>query len=143
MEQIAADARSSAPRERVWERLTDTAAWADWAPFQSASVETPGPDEPEGVGMVRRLGRGMGQVTVERITEFEPPERFAYELVYGVPVSDYSAVVTLTEDGGGKLISWRSVFRGKFPVPVALVRPPLERFIRRSAEGLARAAESE
>jgi hypothetical protein len=93
--------------------------------------------------MVRRLGRGMGQVTVERITEFEPPERFAYELVSGVPVSDYSAVVTLTEDGGGKLISWRSVFRGKFPVPVALVRPPLERFIRRSAEGLARAAESE
>lgn len=141
MEEIAVDVRSSAPSERVWDLLTDTASWADWAPFKSASVATPGPGEPEGVGMVRRLGRGMGQVTVERITEFDRPARFAYELISGVPVNDYRAVVALNEDDGGTQISWRSTFRGKFPVPVALVWPALERFIRRSAEGLARAAE--
>jgi hypothetical protein len=141
MEEIAVDVRSSAPRERVWGLLADTASWADWAPFKRAFVATPGADEPEGVGMVRRLGRGMGQVTVERITEFEPPQRFGYELVSGIPVNDYTAVVTLAEDGDGTLISWRSTFRGKFPIPVALVKPVLSRFIHQAADGLARAAE--
>lgn len=141
MAEIAVEAASAAPRERVWELLTDTASWAEWAPFKTAEVATPGPDEPEGVGMVRRLGRGMGQVTVERITEFDRPERFGYELVSGVPVRDYRATVRLVETGAGTRIEWRSTFGGRFPVPVAFVRIPLGRFIRATAEGLARAAE--
>ena len=140
MEEIAVDVRSSAPRERVWELLTDTVSWADWAPFKSASVATPGPGEPEGVGMVRRLGRGMGQVTVERITEFDSPARFAYELISGVPVKDYSAVVTLTEADAGTLISWRSSSRqvpgsGRAGTAGArAVHPPVGRGARAAAE---------
>jgi hypothetical protein len=41
----------------------------------------------------------------------------------------------------GRRETWESRFRGKFPVPAALVKPALERFVRRTAEGLARAAE--
>jgi uncharacterized protein YndB with AHSA1/START domain len=142
MQEIALEATSAAPRERVWALLADTASWADWAPFETAAVATPGPEQPEGVGMVRHLGRGRGRVTVERISVFEPPERFGYELVSGVPVRDYNALVTLAEEpGGGTVISWRSTFHGKFPVPAALVRWALARFIRDTVEGLARAAE--
>ena len=143
MEEIGAQARSTADRERVWDLLTNTATWAEWAPFKSASIETPAPgDDPAGVGMVRRLSRGGRQATIERITVFEPPERFGYELVSGVPVNDYNAEVRLTETpDGGTEISWRSTFRGKLPVPAALMRWVLGRFIRDVVEGLARAAE--
>lgn len=145
MHEIAEEATSAAPPERVWDLLTDTASWAEWAPFETAAVTSPAPgDEPEGVGMVRSLGRGGNRVTVERITIFEPPERFGYTLLSGVPVNDYNALVTLTPtDDGGTTIAWRSTFRGRFPVPASLVRVALAKFIRDVVEGLVRAAERE
>jgi uncharacterized protein YndB with AHSA1/START domain len=141
MQEIRVEARSRAAPERIWSLLADTASWADWAPFDDAALERPGESEPEGVGALRRFRRGR-RTTGERVVVFEPPRRFAYELVSGVPVSDYRAEVTLEPtDAGGTRITWESRFRGRFPVPAALVKPALARFIGETAEGLASAGE--
>jgi uncharacterized protein YndB with AHSA1/START domain len=141
MHTISAEARSRANRERVWELLATTATWASWAPFDEAVLEQEGAPEAEGVGAVRRFRVGR-RVTRERVVTFEPPEHLAYELVSGIPIRDYRADVTLHPAGeGGTVISWESRFRGKFPVPGAVVRGALEGFVRRTADALARAAE--
>ena len=140
MQAISVQARSNAAPDRVWEPLADTASWADWAPFDEAELESAGSPEPQGVGAVRRFRHGRRE-TRERVVAFEPPRHFAYELLSGLPIRDYRADVTLEPADGGTTIRWESRFRGKFPVPAALVKPALERFVRRTAEGVARAAE--
>jgi uncharacterized protein YndB with AHSA1/START domain len=138
---ISVEVRSRAPRERVWSLLADTASWAEWAPFDEANLERPGNPEPEGVGAIRAFRVGRKQ-TRERVVAFEPPERFSYEHVSGLPIRGYRADVTVTSaNDGGTAISWESRFRGKFPVPGRFVQPRLEEFVRRTAEALARAAE--
>jgi hypothetical protein len=140
MQSISAEARSSAPLGKVWALLADTASWARWAPFDEAELESEGLPEREGVGAVRRFRR-RSRVTRELVVAFEPPRHFGYELLSGLPIRDYRADVTLTNDDGGTAIRWESSFRGKFPVPGALVKPALRGFIQETAESLARAAE--
>jgi hypothetical protein len=75
------------------------------------------------------------------VTAFEPPRRPGYELLSGIPIRVYRAEVSLEADMAGTLITWRSSFRGKFPIPAGLVQRGLEAFIADTVEGLARAAE--
>ena len=52
----------------------------------------------------------------ERVTERAPGQRFAYVLEAGLPLRDYTAVVTLSPDhGGGTTINWRSTFLAQVP----------------------------
>jgi uncharacterized protein YndB with AHSA1/START domain len=132
---------SRAPREAVWSLLADTGSWARWAPFADATLESEGSPEREGVGAVRRFRRDR-RTTRERVVVFEPPGRLEYELLSGIPIRDYRAVVLLEPVDGGTRIRWSSTFRGRFPVPAGLVRPKLEQFVRQTAEALARAAEA-
>ena len=136
MQEIDVSARSSAPPERVWQLLADARTWERWAPFDDSAVE-----EGEGLGELRRFRTGR-RTTRERVTGFEPPRRFGYELVSGLPIRDYSAEVTLEPDGDGTAIRWHSRFKPKLPGTGALVRRALQRFIEQTAEGLAREAES-
>lgn len=135
MQQIDVTARSGASPERVWALLADARSWSRWAPFDDATVE-----EGEGAGELRRFRRGR-RTTRERVTAFEPPRRFGYELVSGIPIRDYRAEVTLAPVGEGTEIRWRSSFRPKLPGTGALARRQLQRFIAQTAEGLAREAE--
>ncbi len=128
-------ARSGASPERVWALLADARSWSRWAPFDDAMVE-----EGEGDGELRRFRRGR-RTTRERVTAFEPPRRFGYELVSGIPIRDYRAEVTLAPAGEGTEIRWRSSFRPKLPGTGALARRQFQRFIAQTAEGLAREAE--
>jgi uncharacterized protein YndB with AHSA1/START domain len=136
MLEIDVEERSSAPPERVWALLADAATWSRWAPFDRAEVEVG-----EGLGELRHFQRGR-RTTRERVTVFEPPRRFGYELVSGIPIEDYRAEVTLTPADGGTAIRWHSTFRTKIPGTGRLVRRELQRFIERTAAGLAREAES-
>ena len=89
MLEIDVEASSSAAPERVWALLADVGSWPTWAPFDDAQVESG-----QGVGEIRRFR--SGRVTSrERVVALEPPRRFAYEFLSGLPIRDYQAEVTL------------------------------------------------
>jgi uncharacterized protein YndB with AHSA1/START domain len=136
MLELDAEARSSAPPERVWALLADVRTWPEWADFDEAAVESG-----DGLGEVRAFRRDRKH-TRERITVFEPPHRFSYDFLSGLPIRDYHADVTLTPAGGGTHIRWHSTFHAKVPGTGRLVRGRLQAFVADTAERLARAAES-
>jgi polyketide cyclase/dehydrase/lipid transport protein len=136
MLEIDVGARSLAAPERVWTLLADVSTWPRWAPFDDAEVESG-----EGVGEIRRFRAGR-VTTRERVTELDPPRRYAYEFVSGLPIRDYRAEVTLSAAAaGGTAIRWQSSFRAKLPGTGSLVRRTLTQFVAETAEGLAREAE--
>ena len=135
MLEIDVGARSAAAPERVWTLLADVSTWR-WAPFDDAEVESG-----EGVGEIRRFRAGR-MTTRERVTELDPPRRYAYEFVSGLPVRDYRAEVTLSLAADGRTaVRWQSSFRAKLPGTGWLVRRRLAQFVAETAEGLAREAE--
>ena len=136
MLEIDVEASSSAASERVWALLADVGSWPTWAPFDDAQVESG-----QGVGEIRRFR--SGRVTSrERVVALEPPRRFAYEFLSGLPIRDYQAEVTLAPTAeAGTAIRWRSSFRAKIPGTGWVLRRNLTKFIAKTAEGLAREAE--
>jgi len=134
--EIDVEASSSAASERVWALLADVGSWPTWAPFDDAQVESG-----QGVGEIRRFR--SGRVTSrERVVALEPPRRFAYEFLSGLPIRDYQAEVTLAPTAeAGTAIRWRSSFRAKIPGTGWVLRRNLTKFIAKTAEGLAREAE--
>ena len=136
MLEIDVEASSSAAPERVWALLADAGSWPTWAPFDEAQVESG-----QGVGEIRRFR--SGRVTSrERVVALEPPRRFAYEFLSGLPIRDYQAEVTLAPTAeAGTAIRWRSSFRAKIPGTGWVLRRNLTKFIAKTAEGLAREAE--
>ena len=136
MPEIDVESRSSAPPERVFSLLADARSWPDWADFEGAEVESG-----EGLGEIRILKRGRIR-NRERVTVFEPPHRFGYESLSGLPIRDYQALVTLTATPDtGTHIRWRSTYRPKVPGTGWLIQRSLQPFVADTAERLARAAE--
>jgi uncharacterized protein YndB with AHSA1/START domain len=136
MLEIDVEARSAASAERVWALVADVATWPRWAPFDDAEVESG-----DGVGEVRRFRAGR-VTTRERVIELDPPRRYAYELLSGLPIRDYGAAVSLSPGSdGGTVIRWRSSFRPNLPGTGWLLRRKLAQFIAQTADGLAREAE--
>ncbi|MEE6262417.1 SRPBCC family protein [Plantactinospora sonchi] len=141
-QQIDVRTRTAAGPATVYALLVDGAGWPSWSPLDTFTLESPGADEPEGVGAIRvfRTGRVTSR---ERVVERVPGRRFSYELLSGLPLRDYRADVDLTPDGTGTTIRWHSSFTARVPGTGWLYRRALDRFIRRCAEGLAsRAAQS-
>jgi len=143
---IEASAQSSAPREKVWDVLSDLKGWKDWGPWELSDVEQDGSPDPNGVGAVRVMRaseRSMGQKPTlrEQVTAFEPPMRFGWTLLEGVPLKDYQATITLNPAGEGTEIVFHLEYDGKLPGVAKLARPSLESFGARASEELARAAE--
>jgi uncharacterized protein YndB with AHSA1/START domain len=136
MPQIDVHARSHAPPHRVWSLLADTRSWADWAPLDEITVQS-GHD----VGELRRVRSGP-ITTVERVTALEPPRRYVYEIVSGLPIRGYLGEVLLaptTEDGTD--IHWRSTFQARVPGTGWALQRLIRRTIRKGAAALARTAE--
>jgi hypothetical protein len=113
---VEARASSNAPRDIVWAVLADGRSWADWGEWSWTRYDEEGDPAPDGVGAVRRFRRAP-VTSVERVELFEPPSRFGYELLSGLPLRDYHAVVTLTDSsaGSGTDLHWRSEFTPKVP----------------------------
>ncbi len=132
---------ANAPPATVFGLLIDGATWPNWAPVDSFELVQKGAGEPEGVGATRVFRTGRIQ-SRERVVTATPNELFSYELVSGLAVRDYKAVVRLVPVGDGTSIRWRSTFRGKVPATGWIYRRQLGKFIGLTVSGLAAAAES-
>jgi hypothetical protein len=143
---VEASAHSTAPREKVWDVLADLRGWKDWGPWERTDLEREGSPEPNGDGAVRVMRaseRSMGRKPTlrEQVNVFEPPARFGYTLLSGIPLKDYQATIALTEAGEGTEIVWRLEFAGKFPGAATLARQALEPFVKDVVGLVAREAE--
>lgn len=140
---IEASAHSSAPRDVVWALVADIETYQDWGTWSSTTIETPGPDDPQGVGAVRRL-RQAPVTSRERVTEVVPGERLGYELLSGLPFENYRAQVSLADAaGGGTDITWRAEFDVAARVRGGVARKLLTRFYPDIVQRLADAAAKE
>jgi polyketide cyclase/dehydrase/lipid transport protein len=141
MQVVEARAHSTAGREAVWAVVADARGWSGWGDWESAVLEREGDPPPGGLGAVKALKRGR-VVSREEVTVFEPPARFGYRLLSGLPLRGYEAEIALADaPGGGTDITWRSQFDPKVPLTGGLFRRALQRFIADAAERLAREAE--
>jgi Polyketide cyclase / dehydrase and lipid transport len=124
----------------VYALLADGSTWPAWSPIDAFELIAPGEGTPEGRGAVRLFTTGRHK-SREQVVECRPGERFAYVLQKGLPLRDYKAVITLTPIGGGTSINWHSTFRSKVPGTGWFYRRELGKFIKRTVDGLAAAAE--
>ena len=144
MQVIDAQSHSTAPREAVWQVVADASGWSRWGAWRAAEIEREGTPPPAGLGAIKVLTSENRRPVVSReeVTAFEPPSRFGYKLLSGLPLRDYNASITLTEaSDGGTDITWRSQFDPKYPLTGGLFRRALGRFIEDAAQRLAREAE--
>jgi Polyketide cyclase / dehydrase and lipid transport len=136
MPRIDVRAQAHASPQQVWTVLADTASWADWAPFDEVAVE-----EGHEVGEIRRLRSGR-ITTRERIVGFEPPRRYAYEIVSGLPIRDYVAEVLVSPlPANGTEVRWQARFRPKIPGTGWVLKRLLQGAVRKGAEALVRRAD--
>ncbi len=93
------------------------------------------------VGEVRRVRSGW-ITTRERVLRFEPPSRYVYEIVSGLPIRDYVAEVQLAPlAGDGTEVRWRATFRARLPGTGWALKRQLERVIRKAVDALVRRAD--
>ena len=131
MRVIEATATSSGSREAVWALLADASKWAQWGAWSKVEVEGGGEHGP---GAVRVLVRAPFRVR-ERVTDWVPGQRMGYELVDGMRVRGYSALVTLEDDtGGGTRVRWRSTYERADPLTALILRLALRDACRRVAK---------
>jgi hypothetical protein len=123
----------AAPIEIVFDVLADHQGQADRTLLRSSTLERVGDPPPNGVGAIRRLSL-VGPPIREEVTVFEPPRRFVYKMLSGVPVQSHVGTVELAPHGTGTLLVWRIDSVPKFPVPAAvwsaLVRPAINVLLR-------------
>ena len=138
IDRTATTRRTRWPSTRCWPTAP---RGPQWSPLGSFELVEPGDGTARGLGAVPAVHhwpaqepRAGGRVPAGRGLRLRPRGRPA--------VRDYRAVITLTPaEGGGTTINWHSTFRAKVPGTGWLYRRELGKFIRRTVEGLAAAAE--
>jgi hypothetical protein len=120
--------QTSADPDTVYKLLADGATWPAWSPIGSYAEEP---------GTGYRLFT-TGRITSrERVVAAKPGRRFSYVLVSGMAIREYRADIDLEPVEGGTSIHWRSSFFPKVPGTGWLYRRALQRFIEKTARGLA------
>lgn len=140
MASFVIERRIGAPREVVFEVLTDHRRYAEITPLRKAELEREGDPAPNGTGAIRVL-RSVGPPLREEVIAYEPPSRFAYSLLSGLPVRDYLGTVALGEDDGGTRMTYAVKAIPTVPVGAGLVMAVVERGVRALVGGIAGEAE--
>ena len=131
MRTIEAVATTSGSRDAVWALLADASAWSQWGSWSKVEVEGGGE---QGPGALRVLVRAPFR-TRERITEWVPGERMAYEVLEGLRVRGYRATVTLEDSPeGGTTVRWRSTYDHAGPLTALMLRLAVRDACRRLAK---------
>jgi uncharacterized protein YndB with AHSA1/START domain len=93
----------AAPPQTVFDVLTDHRRYSEITGLRRSELEREGEPAPNGVGAIRVLS-AVGPPLREEAIAYEPPVRFSYKLLSGLPVRDHVGTVELTPSGAGTRI---------------------------------------
>jgi len=92
----------AAAPETVFEVMTDHRGYAKMTMLRRSELEREGEPAPNGLGAIRKLS-AAGPPLREEVIAYEPPSRFSYALLSGLPVRDHVGTISLEpRDGGTK-----------------------------------------
>lgn len=95
----------SAPPEVVFDVLTDHRRYAEITRLRKSTLEREGDPAPNGVGAIRAL-TAVGPPIREEVVVYEPPSRFSYKVLSGLPVRDHLGTVSLEPSAVGTKITY-------------------------------------
>jgi uncharacterized protein YndB with AHSA1/START domain len=130
----------AAPPETVFEVLTDHRRYAEITPLRKSALERQGEPAPNGVGAVRVLSVA-GPPLREEVIAYEPPERFSYKLLSGLPVRDHVGTVELTASGAGTKVVYAVRTTPTVPVAGGAVVAVLKLGVGQLLDGIAKESE--
>ncbi len=128
-----------APPEVVFDVLTDHRGYAAITRLRGSELEREGDPAPNGVGAIRVL-RSVGPPLREEVLAYEPPSRFSYCLLSGLP-RDHVGTVALEPQGKATKITYAVRTTPTVPVGDFAVIAAVKLGIRQLLSGVA--AESE
>ena len=129
-----------APREVVFDVLTDHRGYADITPVRRAELEREGDPAPNGIGAIRVL-RALGPPLREEVIAFERPRRFSYTILSGIPVRDHIGTVLLDPTPGGTLMTYTVKMIPTLPLGGAAVLGVARQAVKVLVRGVAGEAE--
>jgi uncharacterized protein YndB with AHSA1/START domain len=130
----------AAPADVVFGVLTDHRRYADLTPLRKSVLEREGDPAPNGVGAIRKL-TAVGPALREEVIAYEPPSRFSYTLLSGLPVRDHVGTVELTPNGSGTTMVYAVRTHPTVPVAGAVVVAAVKQGVKGLVDGVV--AESE
>jgi uncharacterized protein YndB with AHSA1/START domain len=130
----------AAPRDVVFEILTDHRGYAEITPARSSVLEREGDPPPNGAGAIRAI-QSLGPPLREEVLTYEPPRRFSYRVLSGVPVRDHVGSVELTPHEDGTRITYAVRTMPTVPLGGAAVVAAVKLAIKQLLKGIAAEAE--
>lgn len=130
----------AAPAEIVFEVLTDHRGYSEITPLRKSVLEREGEPAPNGIGAVRLLA-AVGPPLREEVIAYEPPTRFSYKLLAGLPVRDHVGTVELTPEGEGTRIVYAVRTTPTLPLVGGAVVAAAKQGVKALLDGVARESE--
>jgi uncharacterized protein YndB with AHSA1/START domain len=128
MEPIQVKVFFEAPRERVFEAVSDHEHFFTGNRIESCRIIQPGREEKNGLGALREVKAGPVRY-VEEITVFERPHRFAYQIrECSRPLRHEGSELEFVSRGQGTEVTWTA----RFEVPIFPFGPLLTWFMRQA-----------
>lgn len=129
-----------APAETVFAVLTDHARYADLTPLRGSELEREGSPDPNGTGAIRKL-TAVGPALREEVIAYEPPHRFSYTVLSGIPVRDHVGTVELSEQDGRTKMVYAVRTHPTIPVVGFAVVAAVKQGVKALIDGVARESE--
>ena len=130
-----------APVETVFDVLTDHAGYAKLTPLRKSELERQGDADPNGLGAIRVLSALPGPPMREEIIGYEPPKRFSYKILSGLPVRDHVGTVELRPNDGGTEITYAVKTTPTIPLAGPVFMAILKKAIRDLIAGVSKESE--
>jgi uncharacterized protein YndB with AHSA1/START domain len=130
----------AAPPEIVFDVLTDHRRYPEITALRKAELEREGEPAPNGLGAIRVL-TVAGPPMREEVIAYDPPHRFSYKILSGLPVRDHVGTVELSASDGGTEITYAVKTTPTIPLAGPVFMTVLKKAIRDLIGGVAKESE--